>query len=457
MNIVIVGDGKVGHTLAERLSDSRQNTITVVDNDIHALKKTEYALEVNTILGNGARPSTQRQARSDKADLFIATTDSDERNIVCCLTAKKLGAKRTIARIRDPQYADELRSMAADFEIDYVINPEQIVAGDIARHLAYQFAYNIEMFARGRAMMLEMKVTPDLPIVGRQVVDVNRRISSSILIGAILRGETVEIPKGESRILAGDHIFLVGSASRISSFCDAIGVHREKAKSVMIIGGGRIAYYLAKQLYEENIYVKIIEVSKQRADELAELLPGDILIVNDDGTDDKILLSENLAETDAFVAVTGIDEENIMTALFAKSVGVPEVIAKTNHIGYSSVIKNLGIDYISNPKELTTNVILRYIRGLKNASDSTVNTLYPIVGGKAEAIEFTAGENTKHLDIPLSRLQLIPGVLVGIIVRRGEVIIPFGKDAIKKGDNVIIFSVGKQLSNLNDIFVRVRD
>ncbi|MDR1570153.1 MAG: Trk system potassium transporter TrkA [Oscillospiraceae bacterium] len=456
MNIVIVGDGKVGYNLAENLSRDLSNSVTVVDQDKDTLAETFEALDVTGVCGNGVSPLVLTKAGAAKADLFIATTDIDERNLVCCMTARKLGAKHTVARIRDPGYADELSAFRSEFGLNLIINPEQIVAGEIARHLQYPAAANIEMFARGRVMMLEIAVTPGMPITNIPVKDIARRVSSSVLIGAIRRGHDVIIPTGDNRILSGDRIFIVGKLPRVSSFCEAIGLHMNKIKNMMIVGGGRIAYYLAKQLNELGVRSKIIEIDGKRCDELSALLP-DSLIIKGDGTDDRLLASENMSLMDGFASVTGMDEENLMTALLAKHAGVSNVVAKINRLGYSAVIEGMGIDRIVSPKLLTTNAILRYVRGLQNALGNTVNTLYPIADDLAEAIEFTANASTRFLEVPLRKLELIPNLLVGTIVRHGEVIIPFGSDVIRTGDAVILFTRGKRLTDLNDIFVRVRD
>ena len=456
MKIVIVGDGKVGYNLAESLSKDLSNAVTVVDQDNEALQDTLESIEVTGVRGNGVSPVVLEEAGVSHADLFIATTDTDERNIVCCLTARKLGAKHTIARIRDPGYADELNLLWAEFGIDRIINPEQITAGEIARHLEYPMATNIEVFARGRVLMMEIAVTAAMPIANMLLKDISRRVSMSVLIGAILRGREVIIPSGDNRVVAGDRIFIVGKLPRVSSFIEAIGLRTEKVRNLMIVGGGRIAYYLAKQLSETGVRSKIIENNPKRCEELSELLP-DSLIICGDGTDDRLLAAESLPQMDAFVSVTGMDEENLMTALLARHAGVRHAIAKINRTGYAAVIEGMKLDRIVSPKLLTTNAILRYVRGLSNALGNTINTLYPIADNLAEAIEFTANSSTRFLDTPLRRLQLIPNVLVGVIVRRNEVIIPFGNDMIHVGDAVILFARGKQLADLNDIFVKVRD
>ncbi|GHU70603.1 hypothetical protein AGMMS49992_03220 [Clostridia bacterium] len=320
--------------------------------------------------------------------------------------------------------------------------------------LEYPSASNIEVFARGRVEMLEVAVTEHMPLVSLALKDIPRRLPGGVLIGAIRRGNSVIIPMGDTRILAGDRVFLVGLPHKVSRFCAAIGLRSDRIRSVMIVGGGRVAYYLAKYLADTDIKIKIIEKDECRAEELAKLLP-ECLIVEGDGSDDRFLASENLDDMDGFVAVTGMDEENLMTALMAKRAGVSKVVAKINRLSYLDIIKDMGLDSIVCPRLITTHAIARYAKGLSNAQGNTFNALHPIVGNQAEAIEFTANATTRFLDIPLRRLQLMPGVLVGVIVHKNEVIIPGGGDTIRAGDSVILFTKGLELTDLNEILVKL--
>jgi trk system potassium uptake protein TrkA len=385
-----------------------------------------------------------------EADILIAATNSDEMNMVCCLTAKKLGAKHTIARIRDPEYADELSQLKMDLDLDMVINPEQAVAGEIARLLEFPSAANIEVFAEGRVVMMEMKVTRDMPIAGMSLKEMTRRGSLPILIGGVLRGETVIIPRGDFVMREGDLLYIVGRPSKVIQFFRRAGVHVQKVKNVMVMGGGRIAYYLAKFLEEMEVGVKIIEIDEHRCIELTEMLP-DALIIHGDASDESVLHSENLENMSAFISVTGRDEENLIAALLAKQYGVPKVVAKINRINFSAAIKNLGIDNLVSPKITTANYILRYVRGLQNAADNPVKTLYRIMEGRVEALEFTADRHTRFLDVPLKRLKVAPGILVAAIVRQNEIIIPYGNDVIKERDNVILIAYDTILSDLNEM------
>ena len=449
MKIIIIGDGKVGYSLAENLS-KENNDVTIIDKNPEALKKASEYLDVMCIRGNGVSTKILLEAGVKEADLLIAATTSDEMNMVCCLTGKKLGAQHTIARIRDQEYASELSVLKADLGLDMVINPEQAAATEIAQLLSFPSAIDVEPFAKGRVELVEIKVTGDMPVIGMQLKAISSKISSSVLIGAVLRNENVIIPDGDFQIWEDDAIYILGRPSNVFNFCKKLGLYTPKIRNVMIVGGGRIAYYLAKYLDETGMKAKIIEIDYKKCLELSELLPN-TLIIHGDGSDETVLNSENLSDMDAFVSLTGRDEENLMSALLAKQFGVPKVIAKINRINYSSVIKNLGIDSIISPKVITANNITRYVRGLKNAMGNPVEALYKIVDDKAEASEFTASQQTKFINIPLRDLKLLKGVLVAAIVRRSDIIIPHGKDAIKLGDTVILISKDRQFSDLNDI------
>lgn len=449
MKIIIIGDGKVGHTLAENLS-KEGNDVTIIDKDPEPLKKASEYLDVMCIKGNGVSTKVLMEAGVKDADLLIAATTSDEMNMVCCLTAKKLGAAHTIARIRDPEYASELSVLKRELGLDMVINPELECAREIGRVLSHPTAVEVEPFAKGRVELVEIKVTGNMPVAGMKLKDISAGINSSILIGAVQRNGEVIIPNGESRIEENDMINIIGRPVDVHDFCSRVVPDSNRVRNVMIIGGGRVAYYLAEYLEEAKIRAKIIEIDRDRCYELSELLPN-TLIINGDGSEETVLDSENLGDMDAFVAVTGRDEENLLTSLYARQRGVNKVVAKINKITYASLIKNMGIDSVVSPKQITANGIIRYVRGLKNAMGNPVETLYRIIDGKAEALEFIAGQSTKFLNIPLKDLRLKKGILVAAIVRKNEIIIPHGKDVIKPGDSVILIVKDQRFSDFNDI------
>jgi trk system potassium uptake protein TrkA len=290
-----------------------------------------------------------------------------------------------------------------------------------------------------------------MPIVGMKLKDISSKMSSS-LIGAVLRDNNAIIPKGDFEILTGDTIFIVGKPDNISGFLKYIGLYSQRVRNVMIIGGGRVAYYLAKALDEAGMRVKVIEIDHERCLALSELLPHAI-IIHGDGSDEAVLQSENLSDMGAFISLTGRDEDNFMAALLAKQAGVPKVVAKINRLNYISVIKRAGIDSVINPSLITTNIILRYVRGMKNALNNSLEALYKIVDNQAEAVEFSIQEQTAFLDVPIRKLKLVDGVLLAVLVRKNEIIIPHGDDVLKKGDSVILISKNKKIYNLNDIMI----
>lgn len=449
MKIIIIGDGKVGHTLAENLS-KEGNDVTIIDKDPEPLKKASEYLDVMCIKGNGVSTKVLMEAGVKDADLLIAATTSDEMNMVCCLTAKKLGAEHTIARIRDPEYASELSVLKRELGLDMVINPELECAREIGRVLSHPTAVEVEPFAKGRVELVEVKVTGSMPVAGKKLKEISAGINQSILIGAVQREGEVIIPNGETRIEENDMIYVIGRPVDVHDFCTRVVPDSNTVRNVMIVGGGRVAYYLAKYLEEAKIRAKIIEIDRDRCYELSELLPN-TLIINGDGSEETVLDSENLCDMDAFVAVTGRDEENLLTSLYARQCGVDKVIAKINRMTYASLIRNMGIDSVVSPKQITANGIIRYVRGLKNAMGNPVETLYRIIDGKAEALEFIAGQSTKFLNVPLRDLKLKSGILVAAIVRKNEIIIPHGKDAIKPGDSVILIVKDQLFSDFNDI------
>lgn len=449
MKIIIIGDGKVGYSLAENLS-KENNDVTIIDKDIEALRKANENLDVMCIRGNGVSTKVLLEAGVADVDVLIAATSSDEMNMVCCLTAKKLGAHYTVARIRDPEYANELSRLKQELGLDLVINPEQSAAYEIARLLRFPSAVYLESFVKGKVELVEINVAENSPIAGMKLRDIRKRTSELILVGAVMRDDNIVIPNGDFEIAKGDILYVIGKPSSVTNFCKWLGIYIQKIKNVMIVGGGRIAYYLTSLISDMGMKVKIIELDRERCVELTELLP-DTLVINGDGSEEDLLKSENLSDMGAFVSLTGRDEENLMTALLAKQSGVPKVIAKITRMSYYGLVKNLGIDSIVSPKHIITDQIIKYVRGLKNAGGNAAESLYRIINGKAEIAVYLAGDSLKFLDIPIKDLNLSKGILLATIVRRNDIIIPHGNDVIKSGDRVIVISKGRNLNDFSDI------
>lgn len=443
MRVIIIGAGKVGYNLALNLSKENHDVV-IIDNDQETLNRAEENLDVLCIKGNGVSTHILLEAGIQDTNLLIAVTNSDEINMVCCLTAKKLGAPNTIARIRDPEYAHELTMLKEEIGLDMVINPEHAAADEIARNISFPAAVNVESFAKGRVKMIEVKVTEDMPIAGVKLKDMSSKIPHPILVGAVVRNGEVIVPNGEFQIETDDSVYILGNPSGIMNFFKGWSQYSNKVRNVMIVGAGRIAYYLTKLLYEMGAKVKIIEINREKCTEFAELLPHTLLI-NGDGTDEEVLLSENIGEMDVFISLTGMDEENLISALIAKQNGAKRVVSKISRMNYMGVVSKLGIDNVICPKIITTNQILKYVRG------NSIESLYRIVEGQAEILEFISKEDSEILNIPLKKLKLPKDVLVATIVRKDEVVIPRGNDVIRKGDRVIIIIKNNKISDLDEL------
>ena len=442
MKIIIIGAGKVGYALATHLS-AQGNDITIIDNNPKALEKVENNLDVLPVKGTGISTSTLLENGCRNIDLIIAVTGSDEVNMLCCLTAKKLGAHRTIARIRDPQYAKELILIKEDLGLDMVINPEEAAADEIARGLTVPGAIRLENFAKGRVRMVEVLLKEDSPLIGTKMKHFGEKFGVSVLIGAIIREDELIIPTGDTVLEANDTIYAIGRSAAIYTFCKSIHDKPSKVKNIMIVGGGKIAYYLARLLNEMHIKVKIIENDSAVCERLSEELPN-TLIIYGDGTDSELLAQEHIEAADSFIALTGRDEENIIASLIAKQSEVPRVVTKISRHYSNPVIAGLGLDTIITPHDIITNRILKYVRG------QAVEALHLIVGGKGEIIEFIASSDDPLINIPLYKLRLIPDVLIATVVKKNEIVVPNGQTIIHPGDRVLVIT-NKNISQLKDI------
>jgi trk system potassium uptake protein TrkA len=442
MKIIIIGAGKVGYTLAENLV-LENNDVTIIDKSIVAIEKVEDNLEVLCVIGSGVSTSVLLEAGIENADLLIAVTGSDVINMVCCLTSKKLGVRKAVARVRDPEYADELSLIKDQLGVDFVINPEFTAAEEIARTLGFSSAINVERFASGRVRMVELKITSEVKFIGKKVKDIDKH-PSSIILGLIMRGDEVIVPTGDEIIKENDLIYVIGKSSKVYNFCKMCGKYPEKIKNVMIMGGGRIAYYLYKLLKSMNMNIKIIEINKERCYDLSEELHN-ALIINSDGTEKEVLLSENIRNMDGFVAVTGIDEQNLMSSLIARKMGVKKVVTKISRTNYIDIVRELGIDCIITPKLITTNQILKYARG------NAVESLLKIAGGNVEILEFIVDKNSDLINKAIKNIEIVDNTIIATIVRKHEVVVPHGDDVIKRGDRIIVITKHKNIADLKGL------
>lgn len=449
MKIVIIGVGKIGLTLTGYLS-REGNDVTLIDTDPKIIEEAVNAFDVIGIVGNGVNFSIQREAGVNRADAVIATTYSDEINMLCCIVAKKIGVRHTIARIRDPEYSKQFILLLDEMGLDMVVNPELEAAGEMSRLLRYPSAIGIDTFANGRVDLAQMKVTEDSPLDGLRVSEIQKRLDVRVLVCALQHEDQIIIPNGDNVIRAGDRIHFTSSHEQLAAFFKKVGAYRQKLRNVFIIGGGHIAFYLARQLLETGMSVKLIEIDERRCLELSELLPKAKIICGD-GTDQQLLLEENFDNADACVATTGIDEENIIVSMYAKHRGVDKVITKISKSTLTDMLGTVGLDSVISPKQITANLILSYIRAVRNSEGSGVRTLYKLVDNRVEALEFHVSASSRLIKIPLRDLQLKENLLISCIIRENAVMIPGGNDAIEPGDNVIVTTTNEQLSDLDDI------
>lgn len=450
MKIVVVGNGKVGNTLAGQLS-LEGHDIVVIDKNINALKKSESDLDVIFIEGNGVSYPVQKDAGVDTADLLIAATSADEVNILCCLVAKKLGAKNTIARIRNPEYSDQLYYLEKDLGLSMSINPELASAKEISRILQFPSVSKIDSFAGGKVELIELKIAENSPIAGMQIKDFKIKSLPRFLICAVDREGEVYIPTGSFEIQTGDKIFVAVESHQINNFFQGMELNNYKVKHVLIIGGGRLGYYLAKQLIANNMKVRIIEKQEDRCRFLCEEIP-EAMIIHDDGTDESVLESQGISEMDAFIALTDIDEENLVISMYATFKGKAKVITKINRLSYLDAFSQTSIDTVISPKFITAEQIVKYVRAMDNTLGSKVKALYKIANNKAEALEFTADETTRYLDVPLSEIPIKSNVLLVCISRKNKILIPKGYNKIKKGDSIVLITKDEIITDINDIF-----
>ena len=451
MNIIIVGCGKVGTTLAEQLNRENHD-ITLIDCDSEALQSISDSTDVMSVTGNGAVYQVQMEAGIKEADLLIATTNSDELNMLCCLIAKKAGNCHTIARIRNPEYSAEINYIREELNLSLAINPELAAAREIARLLRFPNAIKIELFAKGRTELLKFLIPKDSILDRMKVMDVVSRLKSNVLICAVERGDDVVIPDGNFEMKGGDKISFIAPHAECADFFRKAGIENNTVNSAMFVGGGKLTVYLAKALADTKIKIKIIEQDEERCRILSELLPH-AMIIHGDGSDQKLLLEEGIRQTEAFASLTGFDEENILLSLYAASQSRAKLITKVNKIAFENVINALNLGSVIYPKMLTADIILQYVRAMQNSMGSNIETLYKIVADKAEALEFRVRGDSPVLGIPLEKLRTRNNLLVACINRNGRIIMPRGKDTLEAGDTVIIVTTHTGLNDLKDILM----
>jgi len=450
MKIIIVGNGKVGYAIAAEMAKENHDII-MVDSASAALSKADSTLDVMCVEGNGASISVLIEAGVREADLVIAVTDKDETNLICSLIAKKLGARHTIARVRNPEYHRDAETLKREVGLDMLINPDLSAAREIARILSFPTVSSVEPFARGRIDMIGLQVTEKDTFVGSKLSTLWVPRLSNVLVCAAEHGGEVVIPNGDYAPAPGDKLHMIGSKQDLQKVLKSIGRSSQRIKTVSVLGGSRIAVYLAWELARNHTRVRLVEINPDKCLRLAEQLP-DAMIIQGDGTSADLVRSENVFETDAFISLTDRDEENLLMAISAQRSGVGKVIAKMNRLNYVDLVRENGIDSIISPKDITAGQITRYVRALANSEGSAVESLYRMLDGNLEALEFTATAASRPaLDRPLKDLRLKRGILVAALVRDGGIIIPGGMTEIREGDRVVIVSRSIGLNDLTDI------
>ena len=452
MRIVIIGDGKVGYKLAKQLSSEKYDII-LIDNNEEKLRKSIERMDVFCVAGEGGSVEVQQRADVPHADLVIACTSTDECNMLSCLIARRLGARHTIARVRNQIYYKQIDFLKKDLHLSMVVNPELIVAGDIPRLLLFPDASKVETFVKGRVELVEFPIHCG-KLEGLSLSELYARFQVQVLVCAVESGETVLIPDGDYILKAGDKLHIAASHQNMEQFFKKIALRKEKIKNAMICGGGRVAYYLASQLCNLGMNVKIIERNRERCEELCELLPK-ATIINGDATEHDLLIEEGIEKTDAFIALTGMDEENIIMSLFASKQSVSKVIVKINEDRRAMMIDELGLDSIVSAKTATADAILGYVRARRNSQCSAnVETMYQLLDGRVEALEFIIKSENAYTGVPLKDLNLKVNNIIACIARGRKIIIPNGDDSIQVGDSVVIITMTKQIRDLDDILVK---
>lgn len=449
MNIILVGAGRIGYALAQSLALEDHN-VTVIDQDPEQISQVNANLDVMTVSGS-VDIGLLRLAGAETTDLLIAVTNSDEANILCCMVAKKLGVPHTIARVRQEEHYEEVILLRDELGLSMTINPEYMAASEISRVLRSPSAAKVESFAKGQAELVEFKLTEQNPLCGLTLKNFHGKFGRGTLICAVHRDDKVHIPDGDFTLRAGDSVSVVGAPKHIHSLFKDMNIFKRSAKYVLIVGGGKIGAYLAKQLLAMGIHVKLLEKDGDRALELKEALPKAEIVLCD-GSRPDILDEEGMPAMDAFVALTGSDEINIIIASYAKNARVDKVVTKVSQTHYIPLAESFGLEEPVQPRSIIAQQVLRYVRGMENSSGASgVENLRTIVDGKLEVLEFRAGVNSRCLGRTLRELPIRKDVLVAAIIRDGKCIIPGGQDEIWAGDSVLAVTTRRGMTHLEDI------
>ncbi len=450
MNIVISGCGKIGITILKSLVDEGHD-VTALDMSDEVIDEITNIYDVMGVCGNCNEVETLKNAKVSSADLFICVTGTDEINMLSCFLAKRMGAKHTIARIRNPEYNySSLVFLRQQLDLSMAINPEMLAAQELYNILKFPSAVKIETFSRRDFQMIEIRLKPNSILDGMNLITMREKYKAKVLICAVQRDDEVFIPNGNFVLKSGDKLGITATPTEFVKFFKALNLYQKKAKDIMILGGSRTAYYLAKMLVNGGNDVKIIERDPEICQRISEEIPKATVIVGD-GAQQELLIEEGIKETEAFVSLTGIDEENILMSVFASSLDVPKVISKVNKDELYNLAENLGLDTVVSPRKIISDVLVRYARALSNSFDNNIETLYHLMDDKTEAIEFRVSSDFEYLDIPIKELEIKSNILIAGIVRERKPMIPTGDDVIMANDRVIVIAAGRRLQELSDI------
>ena len=449
MKIIIAGSGKVGRSVASILAEEGHD-ITLIDSDAELINQISNELDVICVEGSATNPETLREAGAAQADLLMAATQSDEVNMVCGISARKLGTKHVIARIRDPEYLNQTEFLREALGLSVIVNPDYECAKEISRILRFPSAVRVDAFSKGSAEIVEHKVAPGSCLDGMQLKDLNRQLGAKVLVGVVERNGEASIPNGLFTLRAGDRLSITGSANELRRFFIACGSYKRPVRRVMIIGGSRTAVYLARMLLDVGMNVVIVERDRARCETLCDLVPK-ANIVCGDATRSDVLLEDGLGATDAFVALTGEDGDNIITSMYARDCGVPKIVAKVNREHFSDILENSGLDSIVTPKFLVAQQLARYVRAMDNSLGSRMETLYRLADGQVEALEFKIGADSALVGTPLKDLKLKPNILISAVIRGNRSIIPDGSSVIQPDDHAVIVAKAGRILDVDEI------
>ena len=452
MNIIVVGCGKIGTTILSSLVAEGHNVVAL-DSNPNTINEITNLYDAIGICGNGNDCDTLSEAGVEKAELFVAVTGSDEFNMLSCFLARRMGAKHTIARIRNPEYNDQnLGFIKKQLGLSMAINPDLLAAQEIFNILKLPSAAKIETFSRRDFEMIELKLRQESVLDGVSLIELRKKYDVKLLVCVVQRDNEVFIPDGSFVLKSGDKIGITATTSEILRFLKMLGVMQKQARNIMILGGSRTAYYLSKLLMGIGNTVKIVEKDHKRCLELSETLPNAV-IINGDGAGQELLNEEGLSSMDAFISLTGMDEENILISFYAAAQNVPKVISKVNRDEFMYLAEKIGLDCTISPKNIISDILVRYARALENSLGSNVETLYQIMDGKAEALEFNIVADSAVTEIPLKDMKLKPNTLIAGIMRGRKIIIPSGDDMILPEDKVVIITSGYKLNDISDILL----